>query len=275
MLSDSKIIALYCIVDDMLKGLRHREDSRIRVSDSEVITTAFVAVLYFGGHLDNARSFMKLKGYVPKMLDKSRYSRRLHRLSELLLTIFFQLGQHLKDLAGASDYVLDSFPVAVCQNVRIQRCRILKGKQWHGRCASLAQFFYGVRVQVLTWKGVPVEFCLMPGRENDYGVLQRLPFHVAPESAIYMDASYTHYQTEDVAFEAEALHLMIGRRGNSIRPDSPSRRFLKETMRKRIETTFSELKAKMLRSIHAVTQQGFLLKVALFVIAFAFEKISN
>ena len=43
-------------------------------------------------------------------------------------------------------------------------------------------------------------------------------------------------------------------------------------MRKGIETTISEVKAKMLRTIHAVTQEGFLLKVALFVIAFSFEK---
>jgi len=41
MLSDSKIIALYCIVDDILKSLHHKEDIRVRVSDAEVITTAF------------------------------------------------------------------------------------------------------------------------------------------------------------------------------------------------------------------------------------------
>jgi len=273
MLSEDKIIALYCIVDDMLKALRHKEDVRVRVSDSEVITTAFVAALYFGGHLDYARQFMKCKGYAPQMLDKSRFCRRLHRVSEPLLVMFFELGQYLKDMAGASDYVLDSFPVAVCQNVRIKRCKVLKGKQWHGRCAALAQYFYGVRVQVLTLHGVPVEFCLMPGRENDYGVLQRLPFHVAPESCIYMDAGYTHYQTEDLAFDADAIHLMIGRRANSSRPDEPHIRYLKERMRKGIETTFSEIKAKMLRCIHAVTEKGFLLKVALFVIAFAFYKI--
>ena len=55
MLCESKIIALYCIVDDILKGMQHYEDARVKVSDSEVITTAFVSVLYFGGHLDNAR----------------------------------------------------------------------------------------------------------------------------------------------------------------------------------------------------------------------------
>ena len=111
MLSEDKIIPLYCIVDDMLKGMHHYEDAKVKVSDSEVIATAFVSVLYFGGHLDNGRHFMKLKGYVPSMLGKSRFSRRLHRLSDFLLAMFYNMGKRLKDMAGAATYRLDFFPV--------------------------------------------------------------------------------------------------------------------------------------------------------------------
>jgi hypothetical protein len=274
MLSEDKIIALYCIVDDMLKGVHHYEDLRLRVSDAEVITTAFVAVLYFGGHLDNARSFMKLKGYVPQMLEKSRFCRRLHRLSDLLVSMFYQLGKDLKDMAGATDYRLDSFPVAVCDNIRINRSKILKGEQFRGKHVAMRRYFYGVRVQVLTLQGIPVEFCLVPGRENDSQTLGKLPFDVAPESCIYMDAGYTDYLSEDDLFEAEMIHARVQRKKNSKRKDEPHLRFIKQCMRKQIETTFSELKARMLRTIHAVTKQGFLLKVALFVIAFGFEKIA-
>lgn len=275
MLSDRKIIALYCIVDDMLQGMGHREDVRTRVSDSEVITTAFVSVLFFGGHLDNARHFMQMQGYIPQMLDKSRFNRRLHRLSDLLMSMFFELGQHIKDIAGATSYILDSFPVSACDNVRIKRSKVLQGECFRGRHSAMSRYFYGIRVQLLTYKGIPVEFCLVPGRENDSQSLRKLPLQVAPESDIYMDAGYTDYKAEDDAWEAEAIRLMIGRRGNSRRKDEPHISFLKNSMRKRIETTISELKAKMLRNIHAVTQQGFLLKVSLFVIAFAFEKITQ
>lgn len=274
MLSESKIIALYSIVDDMLKGLHHQEDKRAQVSDAEVIATAFVAVLYFGGHLDNARLFMKLKGYIPAMLGKSRFCRRLHRLSDLLFMLFFDLGKTLKDVAGASDYRVDSFPVAVCDNIRINRSRILKGEAFRGKHVAMRRYFYGVRVQVLTLAGIPVEFCLVPGRENDSQTLGRLPFDVPPESCIYMDAGYTDYLSEDDLFEAELIRAMVQRKKNAKRKDEPHVAFIKQYMRKEIETTFSELKAKMLRTIHAVTQQGFLLKVALFVIAFSFEKIA-
>lgn len=274
MLSEDKIIALYCIVDDLLKEMHHYEDRKVRVSDSEVITTAFVSVLYFGGHLDNARHFMKLKGYVPQMLGKSRFCRRLHRLSDFVLTLLFYLGKKLKDMAGAATYRLDSFPVAVCDNIRISRCKILRDEAFRGRQAAMRRYFYGVRVQVLTLGGIPVEFCLVPGSEHDVNALSKLPLDVAPESCIFMDAGYTDYLAENDLFEAEGIVAKVARKSNSKRVDAPHERFLKQYMRKSIETDFSQIKAKMLRSIHAVTQQGFLLKVALFVIAFAFEQIA-
>lgn len=177
-------------------------------------------------------------------------------------------------MAGAADYTLDSFPVAACDNIRISRSKLLQGEAFRGKHAAMRRYFYGVRVQVLTLEGIPVEFCLVPGRENDSQTLGKLPFDVAPESRIYMDAGYTDYLSEDDLFEAEMIHAMVQRKHNSKRKDEPHIRFLKQYMRRQIETTFSELKARMLRNIHAVTQQGFLLKVALFVIAFSFEKIA-
>ena len=274
MLSDDKIIALFCIVDDMLKGMRHYEDPKVQVSDAEVITTAFVATLYFGGHIDHARQFMQIKGYIPKMLSKSRYCRRLHRLADFLLTMFYELGKYLKDMAGASEYQLDSFPVAVCDNIRISRSKVLKGELYRGKHAAMRRYFYGVRVQVMSLNGIPVEFCIVPGSEHDSQTLGKLPFDVAPESCIYMDAGYTDYQAEDDLFEAELIHAKVQRKKNSKRADEPYARFLKDYMRKHIETDFSMIKAKMLRSIHAVTQQGFLIKVALFVIAYTFYSIT-
>ena len=244
MLKEDKIIALYAIVDDLLKGIHHQESLNRKVFDSEVITTALVSALYFGGHLDNARGFMKMTGLVPRMLDKTRFCRRLHSLTELLCSLFFQLGQHLKDLAGACDYVVDSFPVAVCDNIRISRCRLLKGEQWRGKQVSMRRYFYGVKVQVLTTAdGIPVEFCFVPGSESDVQALKKLPMTVAEESSIYADSAYTDYSIEDGMKEADFIQLMVQRKSNSKRKDEPWTRFLKEHMRKGIETTFSMLKA--------------------------------
>src|SRR4051794_16349504 len=274
MLSEDKIIAIYCFVDDLLKATGRQEDVRRKVSDSEIVTSAIVSALYFGGHLDNARHFMKMTGLSPIMLDKSRFNRRLHALSDLLFQLFFQIGQHLKTVAGASDYVVDSFPVAVCDNIRINRCKILKGEQFRGKHASMRRYFYGIKVQVLTTtNGIPVEFCFVPGSESDVQALKKLPMTVAPESSIYADSGYTDYSIEDDAKDAESLRLMIQRKSNSKRKDEPWIRFLKEHMRKGIETTFSLVKGMFLRKIHAVTFKGFLLKILMFIIAFTFNKL--
>ena len=73
MLSEDKIISIFCFVDDLLKGIGHHEDSRRRVSDSEVITTAIVSALYFGGHLDHSRHMMKMTGMIPMMLLRRQF----------------------------------------------------------------------------------------------------------------------------------------------------------------------------------------------------------
>lgn len=211
---------------------------------------------------------------IPKMLDKSRFCRRLHRLESLLYSLFFQIGHELKAIAGASDYVIDSFPVAVCDNIRISQSKLLKGKQWRGKQCSMRRYFYGVKVQVLTTSnGIPVEFCFVPGCESDVQALKKLPLSVAPESKIYGDSAYTDYTIEDDMKEAELIELMIQRKNNSKRPDEPWIRFLKLQMRKGIETTFSMIKALFLRKIHAVTFKGFLLKILMFIVAFTFNKL--
>lgn len=96
MLTKDKITGIFCIIDDLLKTSNHYEDGRRRVSDSEIITTAVVTSLYFGGHHDRARQFMKMTGMVPGMLDKSRFSRRLHSVAKLVYSLFIQVGYYFK-----------------------------------------------------------------------------------------------------------------------------------------------------------------------------------
>jgi hypothetical protein len=275
MLLEGKVIAIYCIIDDMFKGIGHKEHSKRKLSDSEVITTAVVSALYFGGHYDNARGYMKSKNLCPNMLEKSRFCRRLHALNDLLVMMFFQVGEYLKTMAGASSYIIDSFPIPVCDNMRISRCHILKGKQWRGRQASMHRYFYGVKIHVLvTAQGIPVEFCFVPGSENDVQGLKKIPLHLTPESEVYGDAGYTDYKAEDDAKDAEDIRLLIQRKHNSKRPDKAYEAFIKEYMRKKIETSFSCIKALFLRKIHAVNFEGFLIKILLFIWAYTLDKIT-
>lgn len=274
MLTKDKIIGIFCFIDDLLKTSGHYEDSRRQVSDSEIITTAIVSSLYFGGHQDKARQFMKMTGLVPNMLDKSRFNRRLHALAELIYSLFMQIGYYFKYISCQMSYVLDSFPVAVCDNIRISNCKLLQGRQWRGKQSSMRRYFYGVKVQLLVTKdGIPVEFGYVPGSENDSVSLKKLPMELPAESEVFADSAYTNYEIEDQLFEADQIALKVHRKSNSKRKDSVSAAFIKEYMRKRVETTISEIKGLFLRKIHAVTFKGWLLKITLFIFAFTLNKI--
>src|SRR5437763_6229642 len=118
---DDSILAIYCLCDDLLKALKHHEDPQRLMSDAEVMTTAIVAALYFGGNFERARELLANSRYIPSMLSKSQFNRRLHALRDLLLMVFRVLGESFKQLNASSLYIIDSFPVAACDNIRIHR----------------------------------------------------------------------------------------------------------------------------------------------------------
>jgi len=165
MLLKDKITAIFCLVDNSLKGIGHQEDLCRKVSDSELITTAMVLALYFGGHQDHTRSFMKITRLCPDMLDKSHYNRPMHALEPLLLSLFFQVGQYLKDISGAKSYIIDSITVAVCDNIMIRRSRIVKGEQWRGKQSTCAATFMESRRPQLRYK------CWLPKKGHRWNLV--------------------------------------------------------------------------------------------------------
>lgn len=265
--------ALYCITDDLLKAIRHQDDIRCELTDAEVITTALCAALHFDGKLERARKFMKETGLMPKMLSRSRLCRRLHRLKDLIYGLFHQLGEVLKEMSTSTHYRLDSFPVPVCDNIRINRSRLVTGEEFRGYIASKRRYFYGVRVHVITTEDdIAVELAFLPGEASDVRGLDVLPLSLPAGSQLFLDAGYTDYEAEDAITETEQIDFAIARKKNSKRGDDYWLSYYKKLMRKRIETTFSQITNLFPKHIHAVTFDGFLLKITMFVMAFAIDK---
>ena len=262
-------VAMYCFLDDLLTLTRpcwaRPADSRRRLSDAQVLTTALVAARFCGGNLGLGQRYME-QHWGQNRLDKSGFTRRLHALTETLLGLFATCGQVLKDLHTEARYVIDSFPVAVCQNIRIPRCKLLTGKAYRGRSASKRQWFYGFKVHVIaTSDGLPVEFYIHAGSEADITGLRAMAVDLPDRSVLYADNAYTDYALEDVFAEATGGQQFTARKANSKRPHSPAQRFLIQHFRKGIETVFSQLTARFPKHIHAVTAAGFVLKVVLFI----------
>ena len=133
---DDQIVVLFCLCDDFLKSIDHHEDCQCRMSDAEVLTTALVSALYFGCNFETARFFLREPRYMPRMLSKSRFNRRLHRIRHLLEALFAILAETWKVLNEENIYNVDTFPVPVCDNIRISRAKIYQSEAFRGYIAS-------------------------------------------------------------------------------------------------------------------------------------------
>lgn len=276
MLCKDKIISIFCLIDDILQGINHLEDVRRQVSDSEIILTAIVSSTSFYGNHSSAIKFMKQYGFIPNMLDKSRFNRRLHKIGKLLYELFEIVSSYYKDLCCELHYIIDSFPVAVCNNMRIANCKILKDKKWRGYTASMRNYFYGVKVQLLTTKdGIPIAFHFTPGKTGDVKALGKMIDKLPAEASLYGDSAYTDYGLEDITLERKCILLKIQRKSNAKRIDTLEQKYEKLKMRKRVETAISDIKKMFPRTIHAVTLEGFLIKLTLFVFGLQLNKSIN
>jgi hypothetical protein len=265
---DDKIVATFCLCDDMLKAIHHQENRQCQMNDAEIMTTALVAALFFRGNHESARTMLKQHGYIPHMGSKSRFSRRLHRIKEMFIVFFNLFAQTWKMLNRDAIYVIDSIPIAVCDNIRIRRSKIYSKEDFRGYQASKKRYFYGLKIHLMvTQDGQPVECFLTPGSFGDVDALKYYAYALPDGSIIYADKAYNDYEIEDLLKDVEHIQLLPMRKKNSKRALSPSISFVQNYHRKRVETAGSLIVQLLPKSIHAVTSQGFELKVALFVIA--------
>ena len=88
---EDAIITIYCLCEDFLKAVGHRDDSQVRLSTAEVMTTPLVACAFFGGNIEASRSFLDEYAYIKKVISKSRFNRRLHAIDPSLWQQLFEI----------------------------------------------------------------------------------------------------------------------------------------------------------------------------------------
>jgi hypothetical protein len=141
------IITLYCFFDEPLAALNHRDDPQTKVSTAEIMTVAAVAAEFFTGNQQLALSFLISHGYL-KPFSKSRFNRRLHAIPETLWQFALYALAQIKQVKQnqSQTFLVDTFPVPVCRNIRIKRCKIYQNEAFRGYTASKKEYFYGIKV---------------------------------------------------------------------------------------------------------------------------------
>jgi hypothetical protein len=262
-------VAIYVLFDDLLKAMHHREHPLRRVNDALVLTTVSISMRYFGGNITKGIGYMK-GHHCRYMLGKSRFNRRWHALDRVAQECFQIISGLVKSHCHRQRYSMDTFPVGVCHNIRIGRCKLLQGEDYRGWNASKREYFYGFKAAVLsTEDGIPVEIGFVPGAFAEQSVLKRLDFDLPWGSTVYGDSGFTDYEWEDTMKELEGIDFLVARKKGSLRGDTFIDETAKKQNRKRIETSFSTITNDFPKRIRAVTLNGFIFKLWMFIVSHA------
>ena len=264
----NKIVAIYAFFDDLHKSMSYKEPESCKTTDAEIITVMLIAAQYFGGNIESSINFVKCTGLMPNMFGKSRFNRRMHAVAEVLSYLFFPVGQAIKELNTDCLYIIDSFPVFVCDNIRMTNSKIVKDEQYRGYIASKRRYVYGFKVHVVvTTQGIPVEYTFTTASAHDLEGLKQMPLAFGKQSTLFADSAYTDYELEDM-LAADGIKLLVARKKNAKKKHEPWVEYIISTYRKRVETSFSDIKKCFPMAIHAVTDKGFLIKLITFIFAY-------
>jgi Transposase DDE domain len=172
------LLWVFCLIGDEMKAL---DLPRLRargpgptLTDAEVITIELVGE-FWGLDADRA-IYRHFRAYhaaeFPNLARVCRTS--FARQAANLCAVKQRLHRHLADRlsAGQSVWLVDSFPLPVCQFARATFCARFAGEADYGYDHCLKRTFYGFRVHLRTDRaGVIQGFELAPARASDKAVL--------------------------------------------------------------------------------------------------------
>lgn len=264
-----QIMAFYRACDAYLQHTGFVDDPQARMSTCEVLLTALVAAFFYANNLRLARLALAESGLVPYMLSESRFNRRWHKVkSEDWQEILTWLDRHHPD----DTFVIDSCPFPVCHNRRARRCRLYQDEDnaYWGYCAAKEEYYYGLKAHaIITQSGRPVEVLLLCGCSGDLTGMKELVLDLPKNARLYGDKAYTDYEYEEELLREKKLTFLPIRKSNHKRQYAEEVARQVSKTRKRIETTFSQITAKLPRRLHAVKAAGFENKIMALFVAFA------
>jgi hypothetical protein len=273
--TDYREVFIYYTIDEYLKNCGFHIETKCsasnsypKLSDAEIIFIFVMAFSSYGGNYSKTMSSLYNAGYVKKKLSKGQLSTRIYKLYPFIYQIYALFGTIAKETN--KKYALDTFPLSICHNIRIKRCKLLKGEQYRGYNSSKRQYFYGFKVHLLTAEdGTVTEFEFSPGATEDLAGYNLLNFDLPPFSELFMDKAYNYYRKEDELLDAAQIKAQVIRKKNSKKEDNtPYQNYIKQTERRHIETDISLIEILFLKKIHVTNTDGFFLKILGFILAY-------
>jgi hypothetical protein len=235
------IVAVFCLIDDRLKGRRVRQRGPTpKLSDAEVITIELVGE-FLGMDTDEAifRYFREHYGEWFPTLHKvhrttfARQSANLWKVKESIWQELLSSTPHEPAFA-----LCDSMPLPACLFARAYRCRRFRGEAAFGKDTLLKQTFYGFRVHArVCWPGVITRLSVAPANAHELRVLPELVEFTS--GLLVGDRNYHSPKTKE-ELATMGIELLAPYSSKKLDPN-PKRSGLLSRLRYRIDTVFSQL----------------------------------
>lgn len=150
------IINVFCKIDDMLKNIF--KDKRLRqrgpqpkLSDSELITMEIVGEFLGKDCDEDIHAYFKThwSDLFPSIPDRSVFVRQSANLWAVKAKLREQFTVTLLTDHRNGLWVVDGFPIPICNFRRAHFSRIFKGQAAYGHCASKNMTYYGFKGHLL------------------------------------------------------------------------------------------------------------------------------
>ncbi len=264
------IIGIDVVIDETMRALGHTSHPLAGVSDAEVLTVAVVAAAFFGHQHARARAILRATGYLSRALTAARFSRRLHALADGLALLLDVRGDLVaRGQATICAVVIDRRPIPVCTRVRARRCRTVRGRAYCGYCPAKGETFCGWRLHlVCTTDGLPVACTLLPGGLHDLTPIHELTANLPAGAWVYGDKGYTSAPDEAV-MRATGGGVLVPLHTDTMDPHTRAEHCGLRTVRRAIETAYSQLTALGIARLHVRSVAGLEIKVHASLLALA------
>lgn len=257
MLSISEqLILVYCVADDGLKsqdngGHWRKSNHQPKCTDAEIIAVALMQS-YFGC-ATLKRTYLLVKANEPKAFPHlpgyKQWLARWHQLSFQMGAILESIPLSIRDLEDI--YVIDSFPIPLCQPIRHGRVNLLRDEgAYFGK--GTKGWFFGFKLHVLsTRSGQIVGAVLLPTSYDDREGARRLASLMEEGSVAIADLGYRGQKFQLEIYEEEGVLFLT-------RADIADRRLkiIHSMIRERVEGVFSSLWERFATRVYSRSWNG-------------------
>ncbi len=251
-----QLTLVYCLADDGLKsqnngGKWRKSNHNPKCTDAEIIAVAMMQS-YFGC-ATLKRTYLLVKANDPQAFPNlpsyKQWLARWHKVSFLMEEILENIPLNIADEGDI--YLIDSFPIPMCQALRHGRVNLLRDQGAHfGK--STKGWFFGFKLHVLSTRtGQIVGAVLLPTGYDDRAGARMLASLMNEGSLAIADLGYRGENFQMEMYQEEGVLFLT-------RADITSRRMkiLHSVIRERVEGIFSSLWERFATRVYSRSWHG-------------------